>query len=223
MSATNRRARYREQREQTRREILAAAERLLRERPYRELSVEAVMAGTGLTRTAFYRHFDDVPDLVLRVLEEVLGDLYAVGERWSAQAGGDTPAPGPALEALGHVVDFFAEHGPLLRAVTAGAATDEQIERGLRRMRAPFIELTAQTLDRLVARGTLTVPDTRAMATALNLMNEAYLLDEFGREGTGDRAVALETVLTVWVRTLGSGSAGGSDGPDGSEGVGGRD
>ena len=79
MSSPAQRARQREQRERTRRQILAAADQFLRERPYRELSVEVVMAQTGLTRTAFYRHFDDVTDLVLQLLEEIGHDLYAVG------------------------------------------------------------------------------------------------------------------------------------------------
>ena len=63
VSTAAQRARHRDQRETTRRDILAAADRFLRERPYRELSIEVVMEGTGLTRTAFYRHFDDMADL----------------------------------------------------------------------------------------------------------------------------------------------------------------
>src|ERR1700736_758627 len=82
MNSSAQRARRREQRDNTRREILVATDRLLRERPYRELSVEVVMAQTGLTRTAFYRHFDDVTELVLRLLEDVGRELYTVGELW---------------------------------------------------------------------------------------------------------------------------------------------
>ena len=59
VSISAQRARQREQREVTRRRILDAAEELLRRRAFRDLSVEAVMAETGLTRTAFYRHFDE--------------------------------------------------------------------------------------------------------------------------------------------------------------------
>ena len=75
MRSVEQRTRQRENRENTRREILAAADRFLRERPYRELSVEVVMAQTGLTRTAFYRHFDDLPALVLRLLADVGAEL----------------------------------------------------------------------------------------------------------------------------------------------------
>jgi AcrR family transcriptional regulator len=193
--------RQREQREATRREILAAADRFLRERPYRELSVDVLMAQTGLTRTAFYRHFDDVTDLVLRLLAEISGELFGVAEQWGRTAGAEPPEA--AHESLGSVVDFFVKHGPLIRAIADAAATDEQIERGYRATIDGFVEITTRTLDRLSEAGEIAVPDTRALALALNLMNQAYLLHEFGHEPFGDPEVALATLETVWVRVAG--------------------
>lgn len=201
MSSHAQRTRHREQRESTRGEILAAADRLLRESPYRELTVEVVMAQTNLTRTAFYRHFDDVTDLVLRLLADLSSDLYAVAERWSARAGSDDRTA--AREGLAGTVDFFVSHGPLVRAIAEAAATDEQIEWGYRAALEAFIEITREVLDRLVAGGQLDVPDTRALARALNLMNAAYLLQEFGHEPAGDRELAVATLETVWLRVLG--------------------
>jgi AcrR family transcriptional regulator len=201
VSTPAQRTRQRRQREDTRREILAAADRFLRERPYRELTIEVVMAQTDLTRTAFYRHFDDVTDLVLALLGELGTELGAVAERWGASAGSGSPAP--AHEGLSEIVDFFVRHGPLVRAVAEAAVTDEQIERGYRASLEALIEITAGTLQRLVENGRLEVPDTRALARALNLMNQAYLLQEFGREPFGDREVALATLELVWLRVVG--------------------
>jgi AcrR family transcriptional regulator len=200
VSASAQRTRQREQRESTRREILEVADRFLRERPYRELSVEVVMAETGLTRTAFYRHFDDVTDLVLRLLSEVARDLQAVAERWVASAGSGYPIA--AQQGLAAVVDFFVSHGPLVRAVTEAVASDGRIERAYRETLEGLIEITAAGIDRAVADGLLEVPDPRGLARALNLMNEAYLLQEFGREPYGDPQVALATLETVWLRVL---------------------
>jgi AcrR family transcriptional regulator len=67
--ARARRAAARTRREAARERIVAAAERLLRDRPYRELSVEEVMAEAGLSRTIFYRHFDGLPELVLSLFD----------------------------------------------------------------------------------------------------------------------------------------------------------
>ena len=201
MSTAAQRARHRDQRESTRREILAATERFLRERPYRELSVEAVMEGTGLTRTAFYRHFDDTTDLVLRLFAEIGQELYDVAQRWGESAGVNFPAP--AQDGLARIVDFFVEHGPLVRAIVDAAATDEQIEAAYRGALAQFAEMAARTLDRLVADGRFDVTDTGALARALTLMNAAYLLEEFGREPFGDRDVAYATLETIWLRVAG--------------------
>ena len=200
VSSPARRARRREQRESVRAEIIAAADRFLRERPYRELSVEVVMAETGLTRTAFYRHFDDVTDLVLRLLAELGSELYAIAERWGADAGSNYPAP--ALEGLSGIVEFFARNGPLVRAIAEAATTDEQIERAYRGALEMFVEITTETLDRLVQAGQLELTDRGALARALNLMNEAYLVDEFGR-GDGDPEVALATLRRVWLGAIG--------------------
>src|SRR5947209_9617029 len=115
MSATARRTRYREQREHTRRQILDAAAAFLRDQAFRDLSVDALMAEVGLTRTAFYRHFDDTTALVLRLLGELGEKLYPVADRWRAAAGGRYPEA--AREALEAIVDFFVAEGPLVRAI----------------------------------------------------------------------------------------------------------
>jgi AcrR family transcriptional regulator len=198
MSPQAQRTRHRERRETTRRQILSAAERFLRERPYRELSVDVVMIETGLTRTAFYRHFDDITDLVLRLFADVSEELYAVAERWAVSAGVDYPAPG--REGLAGLVDFYVRHGPLMRAIAEAATTDERIERAYRDSTDAFIELTAQAMLRMVRAGRLDVPDARALARAMTLMNDAYLLAEFGREPPGDPELALATLEAVWLR-----------------------
>jgi AcrR family transcriptional regulator len=200
VSAFKQRTRQREQRESTRREILYAADRFLRRRPYRELSVEVVMAETGLTRTAFYRHFDDVTELVLRLLEDVSRDLYAVAQRWSESAGAGYPVA--AQQSLAAIVDFFVRHGPLVRAVAEAAAADERIEQAYRENLEALIAITTVAIDRLVGEGRLEVQNSRDVARALNLMNQAYLLREFGSEPFGDPDVARATLETVWLRTL---------------------
>lgn len=200
VSSSGQRLRMREQREHTRREIIAAADALLRERPYRELSVESVMAGTGLTRTAFYRHFDDVPDLVLRVLQDVGAELLQIAQRWVEGATDDFP--GAAREGLAGIVAFFGRHGALVAAVAEAAVTDERIEAGYGGIIDMFTQLTTRGLDAMVARGQLAPLDTAALSRALNLMNERFLLDQLGREPCGDPATVQATLETIWLRAV---------------------
>jgi TetR/AcrR family transcriptional regulator, ethionamide resistance regulator len=201
MSASARRTQHREQRERTRAQILAAADAFLRERPYRELSVETAMAHTGLTRTAFYRHFDDVTDLVLRLLEDVGHELYAVAARWLENTVEDFPAA--THEGLRGIVSFFERHGRLIRAISEAAVTDERIERGYTSFVEAFIDMTTAGFDGLVEAGRIDPLPTRPLARALNLMNERYLLDQFGHGPQGDVALAVSTLEAIWLRAVG--------------------
>src|SRR3954447_4575783 len=92
------------------REILDAAEQLLRERPFREMTVEAVMNRTGLKRPAFYVHFRDRHALVLRIVGEVGSELFEMSDRWLK---GDDSL-NDARAALEGLVSVYARHGPVL-------------------------------------------------------------------------------------------------------------
>src|SRR5581483_4828603 len=155
VNAATARNRYREQRESTRRRILDNADAALRERPFRELTIDGIMAKTGLTRTAFYRHFDDTTELVLRLVAELGEKLYPVAERWQAVAGRQYPQG--AREGLAALVDFFVAEGPLVRAIVEAGVSDERIEVAHRRVRDTFINLTARTLESLVEDGRLRI------------------------------------------------------------------
>jgi len=198
VSTPAQRTRQRDHRESTRRQILDAAEDLLRERPFRELTVDAVMGEIGLTRTSFYRHFDDLTDVVLRLFEEVSEDLYEVAKQWSGAAGAGYPDPG--RDALAGLVAFYVRHGPLMRAFHEAAAADERIERAVREMTGRMMEVTGGTLERLAEAGVLQVPDPHELARAMAIMNQSYLLSQFGYEPQGDPAVALATLRTIWLR-----------------------
>jgi AcrR family transcriptional regulator len=198
VSAQPQRGRHREHREATRRQILETAEELLRERPFRELSVEAVMAEIGMTRTSFYRNFDDLTDLLLRLFAEVSQQLLDVAKQWARSAGAGYPAPG--REGLAGLVAFYVRHGPLMRAFIEAAAVDEQIESAVAGLSASMVELASRAMERLAGEGVLDVPDPRGLARAMTVMNQAYLLSEFGSEPPGDPAAALATLRTIWLR-----------------------
>ena len=158
------------------------------------------MVEAGHTRTAFYRHFDSITDLMVRLLADLGRNFYGIGERWRARAGYDYPVG--ALEGLTEIVDFFVVQGPIIQAIVDASRSDEQIEQGYRMFFEAFVDMTTEALDRLVERGQLEAPDTPALARALNLMSESYLLHEFGRHPFGDRDVVLATLHAVWLRVI---------------------
>jgi TetR/AcrR family transcriptional regulator, ethionamide resistance regulator len=194
MAAVARTTQARRSRRESRERIVTAATELVRRRGYAELSVDAVMREAGLGRTIFYRHFDDLADLLLRVSSEAVEELFeAQRSLVEARPGDATDAVRRALEAA---VEVYQRHGPLLRCVAEAAAGDEQIASGYAVMRRRFDDFAEQSL-----RGQLgpTPPSNVAETVrALNLMNETYLTDAFGREPRVAPETAVETLTEIW-------------------------
>ena len=193
------RDRRRRRREESEREILDAAAALLRERPYRDFTVDDVMASAGQSRTAFYRHFKDRQDLVIRLLGDLAAELYETASTWLA-GGGDPLAEGH--EATARLVRGWARHGPLLRAIGEAASHDDEVERVYRDLVQIFIDATSERLERDAAAGRALVPDVRETGIALCWMTERYLTITFGRPGSGDPATATEVLHAIWMRAL---------------------
>ncbi len=200
MSVATQRTRRRQQREETRRQILEAGREFLREHTFRELSVDALMSRTGHTRTVFYRHFDDVPALVLALIEEDGAELVTMARDW-AQA--DSVGHDVARRHLAAFVDFHARNGPLVHAVAEAAHHDEAVEVAYRGLVAGFVAITAQAIRTRVDSGELKPLDAPEIARALITMLNGYLQETFAR-GVGDITPerALEVVWTIWTRTL---------------------
>jgi AcrR family transcriptional regulator len=197
MTTAVQRSRRREQRERVRARILDAAAQLLRTRPYREVSIDQLMASVGVTRTIFYRYFDDLPDLVVRLLDEASAELLEE-ERRLMEAGVDTPAA--VRQALVTAIEVFREHGPLLRAVAEAASHDEHIEQGFGALLGRFERLIEDYLLALASRGHGRLSEPHEAARALNLMNVHYLLGAFGTpEPAVSAEAALQTLTELWV------------------------
>ncbi len=199
MTVATQRTRKRQQREETRRQILDAAQEFLRENSFRDLSVDALMSRTGHTRTVFYRHFDDIPDLVLALITDVGGELVALAEDWAQT---DRVEATQARERLAAFVDFHTRNGPLVHAVTEAAYHDEEVERAYEGMVETFVLITTRAIEERIEAGELEPLDAPEVARALVHMLNGYLQDTLGRGKGGDPQRALDTVLTIWTRTL---------------------
>ncbi|MEV6352832.1 TetR/AcrR family transcriptional regulator [Streptomyces hydrogenans] len=181
------------------REILDAAEQLLRERPFREMSVDAVMSRTGLKRPAFYVHFRDRHDLALRVVENTGRTLFEMTDRWLR---GEDPAA-DARRAFEGLVEVYVEHGPVLRALSEAAGSDEKVERAYKALVRRFVEATVRHIREEQDRGRIgALPDVEQTAAALIWMDERYLSEAFGREPHADPRVVVDVLHTIWMATL---------------------
>ncbi|MEI7889109.1 MAG: TetR/AcrR family transcriptional regulator [Actinomycetes bacterium] len=191
----------------SRQAILDAANGLLRSQPYREVSVESVMAKADLSRTIFYRHFDGMPSVALQLLTDLGGDVIELSSAFAhnalaARSGLDGPNSELIRDSLSQVVRFFTDQGPLVKAVADAAVEDEDLEAGYEGFIRHFSAETGNAIAGLVKAGITDVPDPQATAEALTAMNERYLLRTLGRHPQEDPAVVLNTIHAIWARTL---------------------
>lgn len=181
------------------REILDAAEQLLRDRPFRDVTVEAVMSRTGLKRPAFYVHFRDRHDLVLRIVQDIGRQLFEMSDRWLK---GDDPLT-DARATLEGLVAVYVHHGPVLRALADAAGSDDHVEKAYRGLVQEFIDATSRHIREEQAAGRIgELPDVDETARALIWMEERYLADALGRTPQKDPKLVVEVLYNIWVSTL---------------------
>lgn len=185
--------------EEAKREIITAAEALLHERPFRELSVDELMRRTGLSRPSFYVYFRDRHHLVICVVKHLEDELMEVSDVWYR-----SPEEGAkVIEAsVVGVVGVYERHGPVLCALADAAADDPGVEEVYRGLVQRFIDATADHIAREVQAGTISGLEPRPTAAALIHMNERYLARELGRPPFADPQAVIRTITAIWTRTL---------------------
>ena len=157
------------------------------------------MTMTGHTRTVFYRHFEDIPSLILALIGEVGAEVVELAEQWGRTGRAD---PQEARDRLALFVDFYTRNGRLVRAVVDAARDDDRVSDAYMTMVEGFVTLTADAMQARIANGDLEPLDAPEIARAMVWMLNGYLLDRLGGPTQADPKHVLETVVTVWTRTL---------------------
>ena len=184
-------------RERSRARIVAAATELVRERSYAELNVGEIMDRAGIGRTIFYRHFDDLGQLLLTTGREAIEELYEAQVELASTRSGDDA--GAIREAMARAVAVYMAHGPVIRAVVEAAAADQLVAAGQEPLRRRFDELAESLLRASALEAGRELGHPAETARALNLLNESYLLDAFGREPRVSAETAVRTLTGIWI------------------------
>jgi AcrR family transcriptional regulator len=181
--------------ESAEREILEAAENFLRERPFRDLSVDEVMARTTMSRPSFYVYFRDRHQLVVRLVEGIGGELFEGANLWLVD-GGDMRA------SLRAVATAYAQHGLVLGAIADAAGHDPDAEDTYRALIEQFVDATADRIAADIAAGKIEPLDPGETARALVWMCERYLKETLGRLPQTPIETVVETLPEIWLRVL---------------------
>jgi TetR/AcrR family transcriptional repressor of nem operon len=96
----------------TREEILAASERLLLERGFAGMSLDDILAATGLTKGAFFYHFKSKADLAHALVERYARNDFALFAGLSARADQLTQDPLESVVIFLKLFEEFAAENP---------------------------------------------------------------------------------------------------------------
>lgn len=184
---------------ESRLEILDQVVELLWDRPIRDLSIVTIMRGTGLSRPAFYQYFKNIPVLIEELLADLETEMNEAATAWFVT---DGPAKQEIRQSLGGIIDVCRSHGPVFRAISESAPHDARLEAAWSKFMDGWDHSVEERILKGQADGFYRACDAAMVARALNRMDAEILIDGFGRRVQRDPEVVLETLYTIWSRTL---------------------
>jgi AcrR family transcriptional regulator len=184
--------------EEARREILDAAEALLSEESPAEVTIQAIMARTTLSRKSFYVYFRDRADLFANLLIALRADADAALARWRSQL--DSVEAG--RKALQSAATLYQQHGPLLRALAHAATHDPEMARVWHSGIDQVVRVAEEQIEATNRTGQHPPLEVEPTARALVTMNVHYLLDQLAGKPDADAAATVRTLATIWERTI---------------------
>jgi AcrR family transcriptional regulator len=187
------------------RAILETAERLLAERPLREISTEDLARGAGISRSSFYFYFASKEAVLLSLLDRVTAEAEAAREAALARVGEGTLAD-LCRAGIAAFHETFRGHRAVTLAAADARATIPEVREQWARVMEGWVHdteaLIAAERPAAAAAAAGSVP-ARDLAVALNLMNERVLHASFAGEApaVGEDAV-VEALVAVWVAAI---------------------
>ncbi len=185
--------------ERTRLAIINAALEFLSTHPFRDLTVAQLMSLAGTSRSAFYQYFEDLHDLMEKLLRGLEEDIFQVAAPWF-QGDGD---PIPMLEeTMAGLVQLCYRQGSILRAVADAAPQDERLEHVWLEFLNDFDDAVTDRIEQHQASGLIEPFDARPVAIALNRMDASLLIHHFGRRPRSQQQPVREVIVRIWTSTL---------------------
>ena len=185
-----------------RREILDAAELLLAERPFLELSVDDLMARTGMTRSSFYHYFRSLDAVAIALMRRVQGEMMEAVAPWLRVDYEGDPAVG-LEQGIRASAEVFARHGLVLSAIHEASFRYEAVQREWRDgIVEDWIGAIAAQVRAQRERGLTRVADAEEIARALLLMNTAVLVERLGKQPPDPPKVVADTLAEIWIGAL---------------------
>ena len=185
--------------ERTRAEILDAAFEFLWSRPFRDMTVNSLMATTSISRSAFYRYFEDVHGLMQALLTRLESEILEGASPWLSDDGDPVAL---LFESLAAEVRICYRYGPFLKAVSDAAGTNAQLEHEWNSFLDRFDDAVSERIAADQELGLIEAFDPRPVATALNRVDAALYIRAFGQRPRSQPVPVLDAIARVWISTL---------------------
>lgn len=185
--------------DRTRAAILDAALDFLWTHRFRDLTVATLMDSTSAGRSAFYRYFSDLHDLMEALLEMFRDEILDAARPWYSGTGDPVSL---LNEALSGVVETTYRRGPFLRAIVDAAATDRRTEEDWLKFQQAIDDITCNRIEADQAQGLIPEFDARPVAVSLTRLDIYTLLDAFGQRPRQQKAAVQQALVRMWISTL---------------------
>ncbi|MDH3752190.1 MAG: TetR/AcrR family transcriptional regulator, partial [Gammaproteobacteria bacterium] len=185
--------------DRTRAVILNAALEFIWSHPFRELSVNSLMASTGLSRAAFYQYFEDIHKMMETLLHMLAEEIFASANIWLEGVGDPVALLNESFQGL---TQSCYQHGPFLRAVADASTTDERFEKSWGQFLSAFDDTGNARIQADQAQGLIATFDTRPVIFALNRVNAYTFIDAFGQRPRKQPKPIQEALARIWISTL---------------------
>ena len=194
------------------RAILVAAERLLGEKAFADVTIDDLARGAGISRPTFYFYFASKQAVLLTLLDQVAHEA----EKRTAEVFSDlSTAPSAAWrKAIEAFARTFAAHRGVSVAAAAARSSEPELAAEWATLTNRWIDATAAAIRAERDRGASPAgPEPRLLASALNLLNERVItaaLTGLDPAGPPLPAAALpgaveetvETLLHIWLTSI---------------------
>ncbi len=185
--------------DRTRAAILESALTFIWSHPFRDMTVSSLMGPTGVGRSTFYRYFRDLHEVMETLLETLQDDILAATQSWRLGTGDPVAI---MEETIAGLVRVCYQRGPILRAISDAAATDERLEKAWRRFISEFDDAAVARIQADQAQGLIPRFDALPVSIALTRLNAYTIIESFGQRPRKKPEAVQEALARVWISTL---------------------
>jgi TetR/AcrR family transcriptional regulator, ethionamide resistance regulator len=190
-------------------EILDAAEQLLRRVPFVDLTIDRLMAATGLSRPSFYQYFTDLYELLAKLAERHVKVVSQITSRYADYifgiSGKDLVSEEAAAVRHANFVELCKEHRRhrhFHRLLIQSSALDLRGRRIYRNYIRAMGQNAAGLIRQLQRRGIARSLNPDETGLALHLMMEFYMLEKVVEAPASNFEKVAETLTTIWEKVI---------------------